>query len=152
VIDDELRRNLGVNRRGIAAQRDHRLAHGGEVDDRWDAGEVLKEDARRTKRDLVSRLRLGVPLGDGTHFLRASVAEHLGPDHVLEEDAKRVRKPSDVRVCTERAEPGKGMRRAAGDDLLQNWVTRLHAPILLRPSRSRLRQGTDAPHLSPTPE
>ena len=131
MVDDELGGDLGVDRRRVAAQRDHRLAHCGEVDDRGHPCEVLEEDARRAERDLVLRLGLGVPLGDGTHLLGASVAQRLRPEHVLEQDAKRVWKPRDIVLRAESAEPRERVRRAAGDELLKDRVTRLHASILV---------------------
>ena len=41
VVDDELGRDERVDLRGVAAERRHRVAHRGEVDDRGHAGEVL---------------------------------------------------------------------------------------------------------------
>ena len=146
VVDDELGRDLRVDRRRIAAQGDHRLAHRGEVDDRGHAREVLEEDARRAERDLVLRLGLGVPLGDGTHLLGAAVAQRLRAEDVLEQDAKRVRKPRDIGLRAEGAEPCERVRRAAGDELLEDRVCsppRLDSR-LRRFAAAGLRPGTDA--------
>jgi hypothetical protein len=41
VVDHELRRQLRVDAGGVAAEVLHRVPHGGEVDDRGHAGEVL---------------------------------------------------------------------------------------------------------------
>ena len=47
VIDDELDRLERVDAIGIAAETRDALAHGGEIDDRRHAGEVLQQHARR---------------------------------------------------------------------------------------------------------
>ncbi len=53
VVDDELRRDQRVDLGRVAAAVEHRVAHGGEVDDRGNAGEVLEEDASRPEGDLT---------------------------------------------------------------------------------------------------
>ena len=57
VVDDQLGRRERVDPLRVAAEVGHRLAHGGEVDDARDAGEVLHEHAGRRELDL------GVGLG-----------------------------------------------------------------------------------------
>jgi hypothetical protein len=47
VVDDELGGHERVDRPGVAAEVDHGVAHGGQVDDGGHAGEVLEEDAGR---------------------------------------------------------------------------------------------------------
>ena len=65
VVDDEVRRQLGVDAHWVAAEVAHRVAHGDEVDDRRHAGEVLVEDARRREAELAGRLVARHPAGDG---------------------------------------------------------------------------------------
>jgi hypothetical protein len=72
VVDDELGRDERVDGRGVAAERDHCLAHGGEVHDRRDAGEVLQEDSRRSEGDLALGLGVRLPAADGTHLVGAA--------------------------------------------------------------------------------
>ena len=64
------------------------------------AGEVLEEDARRRERDLARRLVGRDPAGDGLDLGVGAV-----PEHVLEQDAQRVREPRDVPRRLERVEP-----------------------------------------------
>jgi hypothetical protein len=47
VVDDELHRHERLDLRRIAAELGHRVAHGGQVGDGGDAGEVLHEHAAR---------------------------------------------------------------------------------------------------------
>ena len=53
VIDDEIDRNLRIDLLGIAAERLHGVAHGGEIDHRRHAGEVLHQHARRAEGEFV---------------------------------------------------------------------------------------------------
>ena len=53
VVDDEVRRKLGVDAHWIAAEFAHRVAHGDEVDHRGHAREVLVEDARGREAQLT---------------------------------------------------------------------------------------------------
>jgi hypothetical protein len=61
VVDDQLGGSEGVDLRRVAAERLHGLAHGREVDDARNAGEVLHDDAGRRELDLRVRLGRGVP-------------------------------------------------------------------------------------------
>ncbi len=66
VVDDEVDGNQRVDLFRITAERDHRVAHGSEVDHSRNAGEVLHENACGTVGDLVAVLALVVePGGDG---------------------------------------------------------------------------------------
>ncbi len=93
VIDDEVRGQLRVDTRGIAAEVAHRVAHGDEVDDGRHPREVLVEHARRREAQLAGRLVRGHPAGHGLH-----VCLGAGAQRVLEQDAQRERQPLDV-VC-----------------------------------------------------
>jgi hypothetical protein len=59
VVDHELRRHERVDLRRVAAEVGHGLAHGGEVDDGRDAGEVLQDHAGGRELDLRGRVRVG---------------------------------------------------------------------------------------------
>ena len=83
-------------RAGIAAERAHRVAHRGQVDDGRDAGEVLEQDPRRRERDLAARLLCRDPCRDGLHVRRVTAVPVLEPQDVLEQDPQRVREAGDV--------------------------------------------------------
>ena len=70
VVDDELGREKRVDPRRLTAQVAHRIAHGGEVDDRRDAGEVLEQNPRRAKGDLPVRLIARLPFEDRPRLLQ----------------------------------------------------------------------------------
>jgi hypothetical protein len=100
VVDHELHRDERVDLGGVAAELLHGVAHGGEVDDRGNAGEVLHEDARRPVGDLLGGLVLGRPPGHGLCALVLAV-----PDQVLEQHLQRVRQARHVVLVLERVEP-----------------------------------------------
>ena len=77
---------------GIAAESFHGVAHGGEVDDAGDAGEILQEDAAGSEGDFFFGLRVLVPVGEGAHFFFGDVASVFGAEQVLEQDAQGERK------------------------------------------------------------
>jgi hypothetical protein len=100
VVDDELRRDLGVDPRRVAAEFAHRVAHRREVNDDGDAGEVLVQRARRLEGDLLRGLGLGVPARHGLDGRLVAL-----PEHVLEQDPQRVGQPRHVVRGLERVEP-----------------------------------------------
>ena len=79
MVDDEIHRNQRIDLLRIAAEMVHGVAHGGEIDHRRHAGEILHQHARRPKRDLALRClgleplrdRLDVLFGDGAAVLVA---------------------------------------------------------------------------------
>ena len=105
VVDHELDRDQRVDLLRVAAEVGHRGAHRGQVDDGRHAGEVLQEDAGGVVVDLLRRLRGGVPAGDRLDVARGDGDAVLAPQHVLEQDAQRVRQPRHVVARLERVEP-----------------------------------------------
>ena len=65
VVDHQLGRGERVDAGRVAAHLGHRVAHRGEVDDGRDAGEVLQQHAGGGEGDLLARVGLGVPAGEG---------------------------------------------------------------------------------------
>ena len=53
MVDDEIDRNQRIDLLRIAAKRDHRVAHRGEIDHGRHAGEVLHQHPRRAEGDFV---------------------------------------------------------------------------------------------------
>ena len=96
VIADEVDRNQRIDFLGIAAQQLHGVAHGGEIDHRRHAGEVLHQHARGPESDLAFgglgleplRHRLNVLFGDGAAIL---VAQQVFQQHL-----HRKRQPGDA--------------------------------------------------------
>ncbi len=94
VIADQIDRDERIDLLRIAAQRPHGIAHGGKVDHRRDAGEVLHQYPRRTEGDFAVRglgleplrHRLEVLLGDGAPVL---VAQEIFQQHLHRERQPR---------------------------------------------------------------
>jgi hypothetical protein len=75
---------------GIAAERLHGVAHGREVDDGGNAGEVLHQHARRAEGDFLAGLALVVqPGGDGFDVRLGDRAAVLGAQQVLQQHLHR---------------------------------------------------------------
>ena len=55
MIDDEVDRHQRIDLLRIAAEHLHGVAHGGEIDDSGDAGEILHQHARRPEREFAVR-------------------------------------------------------------------------------------------------
>src|SRR5215470_546888 len=53
MIDDEIDWHQRIDLLGIAAEQLHRVAHGSEIDHRWNASEVLHQYARGPECDLA---------------------------------------------------------------------------------------------------
>ena len=85
VVDDHLGRRERVDLVGVAAEGDDGLAHGGEVDDAGNAGEVLHDDARRRELDLGVGLGGGHPRAERLDLLLGDVRAVLGAEEVLEQ-------------------------------------------------------------------
>jgi hypothetical protein len=94
VIADEVDRDQRVDFLRVAAQHLHGVAHGGEIDHRRHAGEILHQHARGTKSDLAFgglgleplRHRLNVFFGDGTAIL---IAQQIFQQHLHRERQAR---------------------------------------------------------------
>ena len=97
MVDDEIDRHKRIDLVGIAAERGHRVAHGGEIDDRGHAGEILHQHARRAEGDLVLFLAAIVdPRGDRLDVLLLDAAPVLVAQQIFEHDFQRERKLGDA--------------------------------------------------------
>ncbi|MDR6166088.1 hypothetical protein QE367_000292 [Microbacterium paludicola] len=85
VVDDHLGGRERVDAVRVTAERGHRLAHGGEVDDAGHAREVLHHDAGGRELDLGVGLRRCVPRAQRTDLLLRHVRAVLGAQEVLEQ-------------------------------------------------------------------
>ena len=56
VVDDEIDGHQRIDLVGIAAELGHAVAHGGEIDDGWNAGEILHQHAGRAEADFLAGL------------------------------------------------------------------------------------------------
>ena len=85
MVDDEVDGHQRVDLGGIAAERLHGVAHGGEVDHRRHAGEVLHQHARRAIGDLAGRGLVLQPVDHGADVVGLDRAPVLVPQQVLDQ-------------------------------------------------------------------
>ena len=87
MVDDEIDGHQRIDLVGIAAERDHRIAHRRQIDDRGNAGEILHQHARRAERDLVLGLAPVVEPGrDGLDVFLLDRAAVLVAQQIFEHD------------------------------------------------------------------
>ena len=92
VVDDQINRVQRIDLRGVGAEGRHGVAHGGQVDDGGNAGEVLHQDAGRAEGDLVlDRALVLEPGGDGFQVGFADGNTVLVAQQVLQQHLHRAR-------------------------------------------------------------
>ena len=96
VVDDEIDRRQRIDLLRVAAELLHRVAHGGEVDDRGHAGEVLHQHARRAIGDLAVGAAVLQPGGDRLDVVDRDGAAVLVAQQVLQQHLQRDRQARDV--------------------------------------------------------
>ena len=150
VVDDQVDGRQGIDDGGILAGGDHRAAHGGEVRDPGDAGEVLHEHTRRSVGDLARSAGVVGPVRQRLDVLPLHRDPVLEPQQVLQQNLERHRQPRDV-AGARLGHPGEAEIVVAG-------VVDLEALGVPRRSRCSLRnprggrEGVRILHASaPTP-
>ena len=96
VVNDEIGGQKRIDFFWIAAEIAHGFAHGCEVHDCGDAGEILQEDARGHEGDFVRRGYRGIPGCEGAHVGGLDEAAILEAKQVFEEDLQGKREARDV--------------------------------------------------------
>ena len=96
MIDHQIHRHMRIDLLGIAAERLHGVAHGGKVDHRRHAGEVLHQHARRAEGELVVG-RFGLePLGHRLDVVLGHRAPVFIAQQVFQQDLHRERQAGDA--------------------------------------------------------
>ena len=108
VVDHQFGRDQRIDLLWPAAEPDHRIAHGCQVDHAGHAGEVLQHHAGGHERDLDVGFGLRVPVGDrldvpGEHGHAVFLAEQ-----VLQQDLHRVRQTRDIEPFAQLRQAGIG--------------------------------------------
>ena len=93
MVDYEVDRHQRVDPGRVAAQVPHGIAHGGEIDDRGHAREVLHQHARRTIGDLARGGPGLQPVGNGADVVRLDRAAVLEAQEIFEQDFQGDRQP-----------------------------------------------------------
>jgi hypothetical protein len=73
VVDHKIHRNQRIDALGLTTEAGNSVAHGGEIDHRRNAGEVLHQDTRRPERHLLGGAGLLQPFRN-----RAGVIDRIG--------------------------------------------------------------------------
>ena len=89
MVDDEIDRSERIDLLRVAAERCHRVAHGGEIDHGGHAGEVLHQHARRAEGDLAVALALLEPERHAANVVGGDGASILVAQQILEQHLER---------------------------------------------------------------
>ena len=95
VVDDQFRRLQRVDQLGIAAQRFHGIAHGGQVNHRRHAGEILQQHAAGHEGDFLRRNALAGPRGERPHVVGLHRFAVFAAEQIFQQNAERVRQVLD---------------------------------------------------------
>src|SRR5262249_8768030 len=111
VVDDEVDRLQRVDPLWAAAERFDGVAHRGEIDDGWNASEVLKQHTARAKRDLFFLVAGHVPRCERLDITAFHERVVFVPEQILEEDleAEWERRDPAIGELSERGQPIDGV-------------------------------------------
>ena len=96
MVDDEIDRRQRIDLVRIAAEPGHGVAHGGEIDHRRHAGEILHQHARRAEGDLLVAPALLQPFGDAANVVGGDAAPILVPQQIFQQHLERERQAGDA--------------------------------------------------------
>ncbi len=114
VVDNQLRGDLRVDQVGVAAHGGHGVAHGGQVDDRRHAGEVLEQHPGRGEGDLLAGLGGRLPLAQGLDVAGRHRDPVLVAQQVLQQDAEGKWQPLAADRRWEPVQAERGERAVVG--------------------------------------
>ena len=124
VVDHQLGRDQRVDPARVAAEVPHRLAHGGKVDHRGHAGQVLHDHPGRAELDLGGGLGRRVPRCERRDVVGRDVHAVLGPQQVLQQDLEAEREVTGTRRPRPAGVSRSWSRRpAACRDCRSCWVS-----------------------------
>ena len=92
VVDDEFCRRERVNVFGGPAKFYDGVAHGCEIDNRRNAGEILQDNPRRGERDFRAWGCFGIPVREGENVIASYVSSVFVTKQVLHQDLKGIGK------------------------------------------------------------
>ena len=102
VVDDQVAGNERIDLDGISSESPDRIPHRGEVDETWNAGEILKHDSCRLECDFLLTDVLRVIGGQGADMLFGDDRAVAVPEAGFEQDLDAVGKSTDVTEVLER--------------------------------------------------
>ena len=92
VVNDHFRRRQRVHALGVAAEVGYGLAHGCQVHNAGDTGEVLHDHPGGGELDFGAGLCFCIPLRQGTYVVGSDVRTVFGAEQVLQQDLEAERK------------------------------------------------------------
>jgi hypothetical protein len=117
VVDDELGGREGIDALGIAAEGLDGVAHGGEIDDGGDAGEVLHEDAGGHVGDFAAGLGFRVPAGEEFNVGGGDIDSVFAAQKIFKQDFEAEGKAREIEAASgEDGEAIDGLGSAAGGE------------------------------------
>jgi len=99
VVDDEFGGEERIDFFRVAAEGADGIAHGGEIHDGWNAGEILEEDAGGHEGDFFFGCAGGgggVPGGEGADIVGMNELAVFVAEEIFEQDFEREGEPGDV--------------------------------------------------------
>src|SRR5690348_17554733 len=90
MVDDKLRRLQRIDRIRIAAEALHGITHRGKIDDGRNAGEVLHQHTRGSKRNFARWSGRGLPLREKADFVLADRFSILRAQQIFQQNSQRI--------------------------------------------------------------
>ena len=107
----------GIDALGIAAEGLDGVAHGGQIDDGGNAGEVLHEDAGRHVGDFAAGLGFGIPVGEEFDVGGGDVDAVFAAEQIFEQNFEAEGKAREIEAASsEGREAIDGVGAAAGGE------------------------------------
>jgi hypothetical protein len=143
VVDDQFRRDEGIDALGVATQSLDGVAHGAQIDDGGDAGEVLHEDAGRHVSNFAIGLGFGVPVGKELDVAGGDANAIFAAEQVLDQYLEAEGQAAQVKAARgERGEAVDGVTPVAGGERWRmDLYISIRAPVsgVLNPGRGKTK-------------
>jgi hypothetical protein len=95
VIDDEVNGHERLDDRGILTESRDCRAHGGEIHEKRDTSEILKNDTCDDEGNLFGPLGVGIPVGESANVVFLDLLSIEVAEHGFQDDANAHGKPGD---------------------------------------------------------
>ena len=106
MVDDEIDRLQRIDQSGVAAESRQRIAHGGEIDDGGNSGEILEQHTRGAECNLLFDFPLKVPGCESAHIVGFDELAVFVPEQIFEKDLEA----DGESICVPASELGEGVQ------------------------------------------
>ena len=133
VVDDEVDGDEGLDEFGIAFEPGDGVAHGGEVNEKGDAGEVLEDDPGDGERDFFRGRLFGVPSGEVFDVAGGGLEAIAVAEDGFQDDAEGDREAGEVgfKMGGELGEGLEPIGRAGRGKGVERQVTEVSHPLII---------------------